>query len=138
MNWSKFFISFIVVYVAGAILNYLIHNVLLMNTYVALASIWRPDMDRLIWLQFVTPLFFYFFFVYIFVRGYEGRGLMEGVRFALIIWGFTSIPQTYGQYMVYPLPYNLVWKWLLADLVVLLVSGILLALIYKPAAPKTA
>jgi hypothetical protein len=137
MNWSKFFISFIVIYVVGGILNYLIHNVLLMDTYMALASMWRPDMQRLRWLQFVTPLFWCFFFIYIFVRGYQGRGLMEGVRFGLIIWGFTSIPMTYGQYMVYPLPYSLVWKWLGADLVSLLVSGILVALIYKPAAAKS-
>jgi hypothetical protein len=88
------------------------------------------------WVQFVTPIFFCFFFIYIFVRGYQGRGIMEGVRYALIIWGFVSIPTTYGQYMIYPLPYSLVWKWLLSDLLVLVVSGILVALIYKPVAAK--
>jgi hypothetical protein len=136
MNWSKFLISFIVIYVVGAVLNYLIHGVLFMDTYTALSSIWRPDMDRLMWVQFVTPIFFCFFFIYIFVRGYQGRGIMEGVRYALIIWGFVSIPTTYGQYMIYPLPYSLVWKWLLSDLLVLVVSGILVALIYKPVAAK--
>lgn len=138
MNWSKFWITFIVIYVVSGILNYLIHSVLLMNTYMAISNLWRPDMDRLMWVQFVTPLFFCFFFVYIFARGYEGRGIMEGVRYGLIMWGFLSIPQTFGQYMVYPLPYSLVWKWLLADLVVLPVLGILLALIYKPATAKKA
>jgi hypothetical protein len=136
MNWTKIFISFIVLYVLGGIFNYLVHGVLLMDTYMALGSIWRPDMDRLMWLQYVTPIFYCFFFIYIFVRGYQGRGIMEGVRYGLIIWGFTSIPMTYGQYMVYPLPYSLVWKWLLSDLVMLLVYGIAVALIYKPAAVK--
>jgi hypothetical protein len=136
MNWSKFSISLIVIYVVGTALNYLIHSVLLMNSYIAIASVWRPDMDRLMWVQFVTWLIFCFFFVYIFVRGYQNRGVMEGVRYALIIWGFISFPQTYGQYMVYPLPYSLVWKWLAADLVLFLVSGILVALIYKPAVVK--
>ncbi len=133
MNWTKFSISFIVIYVVGAVLNYLIHGVLLMDTYMALSSIWRPDMNRLMWLQFVTPLFSCFFFVYIFIRGYQNRGIMEGVRFGLIIWAFISLPMTYGQYMIYPLPYSLVWKWLLSDLLVYLIFGILVALIYKPA-----
>jgi len=139
MNWPKLFITFVVIYIVGGILNYLIHGVLLMSTYEALAQLWRPDMDRLMWLQFVTPLFTCFFFVYIFARGYEGRGIMEGVRFGLIIWAFMSIPFAYGQYMAYPLPYGLIWDWLIADLVTFLVFGILAAVIYKPLeAKKTA
>ncbi len=136
MNWSKFFIAFVVIYVVGGILNYLIHGVLLMETYESLSQLWRPDMDRLMWLQFVTPLFICFFFIYIFVRGYEGKGIMEGVRFGLIIWAFASIPMTYGQYMIYPLPYSLVWKWLISDLVSFLVFGVLVAVIYKPLEAK--
>ncbi len=138
MNWSKFFIAFVVIYVVGGILNYLIHSVLLMETYEGLSQIWRPDMDRLMWLQWVIPLFLIFFFIYIFARGYEGRGIMEGVRYGLIIWAFMSIPTIYGQYMVYPLPYSLVWKWLLGDLVLFLVYGILAAVIYKPVGAKKA
>jgi len=52
----------VVAYIVGGILNFVIHSVLLMDTYAALSEIWRPDMDRLMWLQFVTPLFLSFFF----------------------------------------------------------------------------
>ena len=136
MNWSRFFIAFVVIYVVGGLLNFLMHGVLLMESYEAIQSVWRPDMDRLMWIQWVTPLFMIFFFLYIFVRGYEGKGIMEGVRFGLIIWAFVSIPMTYGQYMLYPLPYSLVWKWLAADLVSFVVFGILAAAIYKPLETK--
>jgi hypothetical protein len=132
MNWQRLLIAFVAVYVLAAVLNFLIHSLFLMSTYEALSSIWRPDMDRLIWIQWVTGIFFSFFFVYIFVRGYEGKGVLEGVRFGLIIWGFASIPMIYGQYMVYPLPYSLVLKWLFTDLLVLIILGITVALIYKP------
>jgi hypothetical protein len=136
MNWSRFFIAFVVIYVVGGLLNFLMHGVLLMESYEAIQSVWRPDMDRLMWIQWVTPLFLIFFFLYIFARGYEGKGIMEGVRFGLIIWAFVSIPMTYGQYMLYPLPYSLVWKWLAADLVSFVVFGILAAAIYKPLETK--
>ena len=102
MNWKKFFIAFIVIFVVGLILGFVVHVVLLGPTYEELSNIWRTDMDRLMWIQWVTALFYSFFFVYIFARGYEGRGIMEGIRFGLIIWGFFTIPSIYNQYMVSP------------------------------------
>ncbi len=136
MNWNRFFIAFVVIYVVGGILNYLMHGIIMMGTYESITGVWRPDMERLWWIQWITPLFMIFFFLYIFVRGYEGKGLMEGVRYGLIIWAFVSIPMTYGQYMLYPLPYSLVWKWLATDLIAFLVYGIIAAAIYKPAETK--
>ena len=136
MDWKKFFIAFIVIYVAGAILGVLVHIVLLGATYESLSNVWRPDMDRLMWLQWITPLFYCFFFIYIFAKGYEGRGIMEGVRYGLIIWAFVSIPSIYNQYMIYPLPYSLILQWLLYDLIIVVIIGVLVALIYKPAEEK--
>lgn len=138
MNWKKFFIALITIYVVGGVLNFLVHGVLLMSAYQELASIWRTDMDSYMWIQWVTALFLCFFFVYIFVRGYEGRGIMEGVRFGLVIWAFMTIPSVYSQFMVYPLPYSLILKWLFSDLVIWVVMGVLTALIYKPAEQKAA
>ena len=132
MNWKKIIIAFIVVYIAGGILNFIAHGLILGSTYESLSHLWRPDMDRLMWIQWVTPLFYSFFFVYIFAKGYEGKGLLEGVRYGLIIWGFLSIPMIYGQYMVYPLPYSLVLKWLFIDIVIIVILGVLVSLIYKP------
>jgi len=136
MNWKNFFITFIVIYILGGILNFVIHGILLMDTYDALSAIWRPDMERLMWLQYVTPLFLSFFFVYIFAKGREGKGVMEGLRYGLIIWGFLSIPSIYGQYMVYPIPYSLVLKWLVSDLVILVILGITVSLVYNPGEKK--
>ena len=128
--------SFIVIYILGGILNFVIHGVLLAATYESLVEVWRPDMDRLMWLQWVTPLFYTFFFIYIFAKGREGKGIVEGLRYGLIIWAFMSIPSIYGQYMVYPLPYSLVLQWLIYDLVVLVILGIAVSLLYKPGEKK--
>ncbi len=136
MNWKKFFIAFAVIYVAGGILNYIVHELILSATYEALTGVWRTDMERLMWLGWVTPLFYCFFFVYIFAKGFEDRGIMEGVRYGLIMWGFISIPVTYGQYMMYPLPYSLILQWLFSDLIILVVIGILVSLLYKPLEAK--
>ena len=94
-------------------------------------------MDRLMWLQWITLLFYSFFFVYIYAKGYEGKGVLEGVRYGLIIWGFLSIPSIYGQYMAYPLPYFLTLQWLFLDLIMLVILGILVAVLYKPIEEKS-
>ena len=132
MNWKKFFITFIILYVAGGILGYLVHEVLLGATYESLSDIWRPDMERLWWIQMVTALFLTFFFIYVFAKGYEDKGIMEGVRYGLVIWGFFAIPSIYNQFMIYPIPYSLVWKWLAADLFMFVVLGAIMAAVYKP------
>ena len=132
MNWKKFLIAFVVIYIAGLVISIIIHGLILASTYEQLSHIWRPDMDRLMWVQWVTALFLSFFFVYIFAKGYEGKGIMEGVRYGLVIWAFLSIPSYYGQYVMYPLPYSLVWKWLISDLVMLVILGIIVAVLYKP------
>lgn len=136
MNWKKLLIAFIVIYVAGGIFNFIVHGILLSGTYQELAHLWRPDMDKYMWIQWITPIFLSFFFVYIFAKGYEGKGILEGVRFGLVIWGFLSIPSIYGQFMVYPLPYSLILAWVFSDLIILVILGILVAVIYKPLPEK--
>ena len=136
MNWKNFFIAFVVIYIVGGLLGYIVHEVLLVATYQSLSEVWRSDMERLMWLPWITSLFFCFFFVYIFAKGYEGRGIMEGLRYGLVIWAFLSIPSVYGQYMIYPLSYSLVLQWLLYDLVILVILGIAVSLLYKPGEKK--
>jgi len=132
MNWKKLLIAFIIIYVVGGLFSFIIHGVLLSETYMSMADVWRPDMERLMWIQWITALFFCFFFVFVFVKGYEGKGIMEGVRYGLVIWAFFTIPSVYGQYMVYPLTYGLILQWLIYDLIGLVIYGAIAAAVYKP------
>ena len=132
MNWQKFFITFIVLYIVTSVLSFLIHGLWLSSQYEQLAGVWRGDMDKFMWVQYVTGAFYCFFFVFIFARGQENKGIMEGIRYGLIMWGFYTIPTVYNQFMIYPLPYNLIMEWLFSDLVVVVILGILTAVLYKP------
>ena len=132
MNWQKFFITFIVLYIVTSVLGFLIHGLWLSSQYEQLSGVWRGDMDKFMWVQYVTGAFYCFFFVFIFARGQENKGIMEGIRYGLIMWGFYTIPTVYNQFMIYPLPYNLIMEWLFSDLVVVVILGILTAVLYKP------
>lgn len=133
-DWKKLLLAFVAVYVAGQVMNYLIHQVWLAPTYATLASVFRSETDMMpkMWIMFVTAAFFCFFFCYVFARGYEAKGLAEGARYGAVIGLFFGISNAYDQYVVYPLPYGLALKWFLGTLAYCVVLGLVAAALYKP------
>jgi hypothetical protein len=141
MNCKKLITAAAAVFVALILTELLFHTICLKDIYDSLAGIgpFRPYADIMgyTWVMIVQGLIYSFFFVFIFARGYEGRGLMEGVRFAIYITLFFNVVMAYMQFVLYAIPYYLVWYWILMGFVQNLIYGILAALIYKPK-PQTA
>ncbi len=133
MNWKRILITFVVVYIVAQILGFLIHAVWLAPTYAELAHVWRPSEELMAkqWIMFLTGAIFCFFFVFIFSKGCEGKGWMEGVRYGVIIGFFVGVPAAYDPYVIYPIPYSLALKWFLSGMVVTIVLGVVTALVYK-------
>jgi hypothetical protein len=136
MNWKKFWMSAVLVYLVYVATMFLIHSVMLGGYYMRpdVAKAWRPEaqMNAYGWLRFVTMAVFAFFFTFIFVKGREGKGVMEGIRFGVYIAFFTFFVGSFEQFIVYPIPYALVWYWVAAGLVQSILMGIVAALVYKP------
>jgi len=104
---------------------------ILASAYTSLDHLWRPEMNSLMWLYLLVGLFAAFMFVYIFTKGYEGKGLMEGLRFGIIIGLFVTIPNVFGQYFVYPLPFKLVVQWFAFGMIEFILIGVVAAALYK-------
>jgi len=138
MNAKKFIITSIVVFVVYEILSWLIHGLILMGAYEATASVWRTmeDMNSKMWIMWIGNLIWSFLFVYIFTKGYESKGPMEGVRYGLLIGLFMAIPMSIGSYVSIPMPFSLAVYWFLLSIVQITICGIVAGLIYKPAAKK--
>ncbi len=136
MNWKKLWIAFFLVFVAYLATNMLIHTVILGDTYLKpdIQNSMRPEaeMGKSFWVRIVTMLVFSFFFTYIFAKGYERKGIMEGVRYGLIITLFYFFVTCFDQFVTYPIPYFVVWYWIIAGLVQAVLMGIIAALVYKP------
>ncbi len=135
MNTKRWIITSLVVFVAAVILDYLIHVVLLSGAYEATSHLWRSEqeMGSMMWMMWLSSLVWAFIFVYIFAKGYEGRGVMEGVRFGLLIGVFFSLPMALGSYASMPMPFSLAVGWFVYGVIETIILGILAALIYKPA-----
>ena len=130
---KRFWMAFAACYVVGQGLGFVINIVLLADIYKSLAHVWRPEaeMNAKMWIFFVTSFVSIFLFCYIFTRGYENKGVMEGVRYGALIGVLLSFPMAYDSFVVYPITYNLVLGWFFTGLAYWIILGAVLALIYR-------
>src|SRR5689334_5967239 len=103
---KKLLVGFIAVYVGMIITNLVIHAGLLASTYHGdeMMRLMRPEADAKTWIYFVTALVVSFFFTLIFSKGYEGKGMGEGLRYGLYVGLLMSVPMAYDSYASYPIP----------------------------------
>lgn len=85
MNRNRYILASLAVFVAAGVLATVINAVILKDAYEATKSVWRPDMASKVWIFYLIDLIAAFPFTYIFVKGREGNGILEGVRFGAIV-----------------------------------------------------
>lgn len=134
MNWKRLVLAALAVFVSVQVLEFTLVSLVMKSAGAQLEGLWRPDMSSKIWLMYIVSAVVSLLFAYIFAKGREGKGLLEGVRFGLIIWLFVTVPMNVSWYVMLPIPLGVVLRWILVGLVEMLVAGVLAALIYKPAA----
>lgn len=135
MNSKRFVTAFIVIFVVLELTNYLIHGVILSSTYASegVKELFRPDMMSNMWIIWVTDIIWSFFFVFFFVKGYENKGIMEGLRYGFYMGIFFAMVSAYQTYAMYPIPYSLAFEWFIYGLIQFIILGYIVAMIYKPA-----
>ena len=133
MNTKRFWMAFVAAYLVYHALGFLIHAIWLDPSYQDLASVFRPkeQMDQMMWIIFLPSAVLTLMFCYIFTRGYENRGIGEGVRYGLYMGLFFMVVQAYDAYLIYPLPHHLVFKWFVSGMVVFVAMGAVVSLVYK-------
>jgi uncharacterized PurR-regulated membrane protein YhhQ (DUF165 family) len=134
MNVKRFILASLAVFVASQIIEFLIHGVMLRDTYETLKHLWRPDMESKMWIMWLVGFLIAFPFTYLFIKGWAGKGIMEGLRFGFVIGLYTSIPMAYGTYAIIDIPYSLAVTWLWTGIFEATILGAVAALVYGPPA----
>ena len=132
MNVKRFLLASLAVFVSMQILDFLIHMVLLAEDYQLTVSIWRADMMDTFWIMYITGALLSLLFVFIFAKGYQGKGVLEGIRYGLLMGVLLMVIGSLNQYVIYPVPFNIVVKWIIFGLIEFMILGVVAALIYKP------
>jgi len=132
MHTKNFILTVIIVFVVNSILNFLLHALILpWESYAGSIPAENATTLGMI-LLFVGNLAFSYFFCFIFTKGYEKKGIGEGIRYGLLIgflYYFSYLFYNYGnfQYSTF-----LLWGEFIGGVVLTVLMGITAAVLYKP------
>lgn len=135
---KKILIGFVAVFVTLEVLDIIIHVGILGGTYAAMQNTWRPDMMNKLWILHFVRIATAFFFTYVFAKGYEGKGIMEGVRYGFYLGMIVSSGFAFGSYSMFAINKGLALQWFFFSLIEYIIAGVVVSLVFgqKPAAPK--
>jgi hypothetical protein len=134
---KKLWTGAVVVFVVFVVLDMLVNAVLLAADYQATSHLWRPEAEMKMWLFILIDAFIAFFFTLIFSKGYEGKGVMEGLRYGFYVGMLMAVPMAYGMYGAMPIPYGMALKWFIFGLIEFMVCGVIVAAVYGKQATVT-
>ncbi len=137
---KKMWLGFVVTFVVMEVLDYLIFTVILGPQWEATKSLWRADMGSKWYVYVLLAIIGSFFFSFIFSKGYEGKGIGEGIRYGTYIGIWLSAGAAYGTYGMVAIPYSLALEWFICGVIEYIIAGIFLALVFGKTAheaPKT-
>lgn len=136
---KKFFIAWIVLFVAWMAGSFLVHGTLLRGDYMQLTNLFRPEAEsqQYFGLMLLAHVVMAGAFVWIYSRGIESSPwLGQGVRFGIAVALLGIVPTYTIYYVVQPMPGAVVIKQIIFDGVLLVVLGMIVAFMYRPSAAK--
>ncbi len=135
MNWKRLGMAIAAVFVFIMATDFLVHGNLLTDTYMATAPLWREkaEMQNYMGWMMLGQALASAMLVFIFAKGYENKGWMEGVRFGWYAF-LLMISHTLIQYATTPVPAVLLWAWIGLMFVQAIGAGTISSLIYRRSA----
>lgn len=131
---KKFFIAWIVVFVAWFLGSWLVHGAMLHDAYMQLGNLFRTpeEAQQYFVYMLLAHVIMAGAFVWIYARGVEAKPPVgQGLRYGLAVALLTAVPWYTIYYVVQPLPGMLVVRQIVYDGLLLLVLGVLVAFLYN-------
>jgi hypothetical protein len=131
---KKFLTAFGTVFVLSALLNFVIHGVLLKPLYQQSAQLMRDEADSGAHAMYLMVGFFFFTlgFVWIYARGVEAKPWVgQGLRYGIAVWLIATVSRYSIYYAIQPWPAHVVLTQIAYELVMTLVLGLGVAAVYR-------
>ena len=132
MNKKRFLLTTIAVFVFIFIFDMLFHGHYMADMYIATRHLWRPEaeMQQLFPLMLAGQFLVALMFSFLFAKGYEGRGVMEGVRFGIYIALLLAGPHLI-MHVVSDDPTIMTASWLVGSFLEFIGAGAVASLVYR-------
>jgi phosphotransferase system glucose/maltose/N-acetylglucosamine-specific IIC component len=133
VNFGRVAAAAIVAWIVYLILSPLVNNVLLADLYAQHARVFRPQAEMNVALGLAAALAGFFVFAYAYAKGYEGgAGVVEGLRFGVIVGLLLAAFSVAWNYVVLPVSGALAAAWIVDVIVEMAIYGAAVGLVYKP------
>jgi hypothetical protein len=131
----KFFIAWLVVFIAWFLGSFVVHGVLLHDDYMKLQNLFRSpeDANRYFHWMAIAHVLMSGALVWIYSRGAEAGKpwAAQGARFGVAVALLTVVPTYMIYYVVQPMPADTVIKQIVFDGVLVVVLGCVAAFMYR-------
>ena len=130
----KFFIAWIVIFVAWFLGSFIVHGVLLSADYARLTGLFRTpaDSQQYFPLMILAHVTLAGAFTWIYARGVEPKPwLGQGVRFGIAVAFLTTVPTYLIYFVVQPMPVGTVVKQIVFDGVLMVILGVIAGWLYR-------
>ncbi len=132
MNKSRYVIISLFVFIIFSIVEYIGHVIILRGSYLKYTELMRTDGVDIMMLNIIGGAIFSLLFCYVFVKGYEGKGFKEGLRFGLVMSLLLWFPKMLFEYANFNFPGSWPLIWFIFGVIATILSGIMCAFIYRP------
>ena len=124
-------LAIIAVFIAWSALDFLIHGMLLKETYEATAHLWRPMQEMNMTLMHGVTLVLAVLFVELYAVCVSHKSLSMSLKFG-VIFGLAAGVMAASSFLYMPIPLSLAIDWFVGTLVEFIVAGWLVGLLVKP------
>ena len=134
MNAGRYVLGSVVVALYFYLYEWLLHGIIMSKSYNEQMGLFRPDIESGIFLfwMLLGLVIMAFGFCFIFLKGYENKGIGEGFRYGLYVGLAFAVTNVLIEYSVFPFPGSWVISWIIGYMIMMILAGIIFAAIYKP------
>jgi uncharacterized protein with PQ loop repeat len=129
---KRFLLAVVAVFLAFSALDFVIHGLLLQNTYQATANLWRPMDEMKMSLAYLVTLVFTVSFVAIYGLLVANKSVQSGVLFGTLFGLACGVSMGFGSYCYMPIPLSLAWSWFFGCLIENFLAGAIVGIILRP------
>lgn len=132
MNTKRYVLASLGVAVFILLFGWVVHGILLADYWAEqmAADSMRPPGEEVMWAIVVSCLLQGYALAFIFTRGYQNLGIMEGVRFGLLIaWFIVAI--YFLHYALSPVAMTTMVFGMIIDGIMYVIAGVILAALYR-------
>ncbi len=135
MNIPRLIISIVVLFVFISVFDFVAHGVILGSAYKETAESWRPEADMMarLPLQYACYLIIMIGFATVWALGFPDKGAKCGAIYGFLL-GLVGTAGSILMFVFIAIPDRFMMPWIVSGMLGSILSGVLLALVYKPKA----